>query len=122
MVFSIISTIGYDTVIHVIPAEVFPLNVKSIAMTSMNLFGGVVTFSSVRGYQVFKNLTGLCGVFWIFAVMCLLGAVFSYTVVPETKGKSLREIQMELQGSLYSEGDTVVKLMSNNEIKSELKT
>lgn len=103
VLFNIISTLGFDTLIFVVPAEIFPLNVKSVAMTSMNLFGAVITFIAVKGYQILKDWTGLYGVFWFFSTSALVGAMFSYAVVPETKGKSLREIQMELQGEMYEE-------------------
>lgn len=100
---TILSTIGYDTVVHLVAPEIFPLNVKSIAMTCTNLYVGVVTFVAIRGYQVVKDLTGLYGVFWFFGAACFAGAVFSYTILPETKGKSLREIQIELQSPLYEQ-------------------
>lgn len=118
--FSIISTIGYDTLIFVIPAEIFPLNVKSIAMTTMNLFGSIVVFFTIRGYQIVKDWTGLYGVFWVFGSMCLLGGVFSYFVVPETKGKSLREIQIELQGPLYEEECETVDITKLENVETGL--
>lgn len=101
--FCIMSTIGYDMLTFVIPAEIFPLNVKTIAMVSVNLYGGIVVFCIVKGYQIINDLTGYSGVFWFYGSMCLAGAIFSYCLVPETRGKSLRDIQMELQGSLYEE-------------------
>lgn len=108
--FSVVSTTGFDTLIYVVPAEIFPLNVKSIAMSSMNIFGSIVTFLTLRGYQIVNDLIGLYGVFWFFGGVCFAGAVFSYCIVPETKGKSLREIQIELQGSLYEEENETVDL------------
>lgn len=99
--FSIFSTIGFDTLLNVVPGEIFPLNIKSIAMTYMNLFGSLLACATIRGYQIVKDLTGLYGVFWFYATSCLVGALFTYCVVPETKGKSLRDIQIMLQGSLY---------------------
>lgn len=72
-------------------------------MTALNIFGGCATFVMVKGYQEVKDLSGLYGVFWFFAASSFVGSVFSYLVVPETKGKSLREIQMELQGVNYDD-------------------
>ncbi|KAJ8730227.1 hypothetical protein PYW07_017265 [Mythimna separata] len=102
---SMISTLGYDTVVFLILAEIFPLNVKSVAMTFQNILGGFLNFFSVKGYQQIKDLAGLTGVFWFYASITIIGAVFSFIMVPETKGKSLREIQVELQGALYDELD-----------------
>jgi len=36
---------------------------------------------------------GFHGLFWIYAVFSLCGSVFGYIYIPETKGKSLKEIE-----------------------------
>jgi uncharacterized membrane protein len=36
---------------------------------------------------------GVSGTFWIYAVMCLVTVVFVWRVTPETKGKTLEEIE-----------------------------
>lgn len=95
---NVISTMGFDSLVFVIPAEIFPINIKSKAMTSLNIFGGCLSFIIIKGYQEIKEFSGLYGVFWFFGSAALLGGIFSYFIVPETKGKSLAEIQMELQG------------------------
>lgn len=118
MLNSAVSILGYDTVNYVIPAEIFPLNVKSTAMTGLNLLISFLTFFYVRGYQVMKDFSGLHGVFWFFASFALAGAVFSYFVVPETKGKSLREIQLELKGEMYDEDIEKLRKDKEQEVKS----
>lgn len=111
---NIISTIGFQSILIVIPGELFPLNVKAVAMTSLSIFGGLLSFAVARGYQLLKDLLGLCGVFWIFAAVAFGGALFSLIFVPETKGKSLREIQVLLQGDLYeADQDVELKLVVN---------
>ncbi|CAH2268998.1 jg16022 [Pararge aegeria aegeria] len=92
-----ISTLGFNSIIGIISAEIFPLNIKTVAMTSLNVFGGCLGFSVAKSYQAINNVSGFYGVFWIFASSAFLGAIFSYIAVPETKGKSLREIQEILQ-------------------------
>lgn len=102
---SIVSTLGFSSIIFVVPAEIFPLNIKAVAMSSLSIFGGILGFIVAKGYQELKDLAGLCGVFWIYAGIAIIGAVFSFICVPETKGKSLVEIQMLLQGALYDDSD-----------------
>jgi predicted MFS family arabinose efflux permease len=36
---------------------------------------------------------GAAGTFWIYAAICALGFFFTYARLPETKGKSLEEIE-----------------------------
>lgn len=90
---NVIATMGFNAIIGVIQAEIFPLNVRAVAMTSLNILGGILGFIVPKCYQAIKNGSGLCGVFWIFSCVAFLGAIFSYFMVPETKGKSLHEIQ-----------------------------
>ncbi|XP_026725134.1 facilitated trehalose transporter Tret1-like isoform X1 [Trichoplusia ni] len=114
-----IAILGYDTLVFIIPAEIFPLNVKSVALTYFNMLGGITNFLSVKGFQEIKDLAGLTGVFWFYTITCIIGAVFTYFMVPETKGKSLREIQIELQGRYYDEANEKLnKLMPLEDIKS----
>lgn len=49
-----------------------------------------VTYPSIR------DLFGPSNCFLIFTFISLIGTIFSYYVVPETKGKSLAEIQKRL--------------------------
>jgi MFS family permease len=100
---SIISTLGFTTIIFVIVAEIFPMNIKVVAMSCMSIFGGILGFVAGKGYQELKNLVGLCGVFWVFAGIAIAGAIFTVMYVPETRGKSLAEIQVLLQGEHYND-------------------
>jgi uncharacterized membrane protein YobD (UPF0266 family) len=46
---------------------------------------------------------GLPVTFWLFAVVCIAGTIFTAVLVPETKGKTLEEIQLQLRGKKKSE-------------------
>lgn len=98
--------------------EIFPLNVKSVAMTSLNILGGCLGMVVAKGYELIKSISGLHGVFFFFAVVSFFGAIFSFFMVPETRGKTLKEIQVILQGELYdvSDADAITKkdLIKNN--------
>lgn len=98
---NVISTVGFNSLIYIIPAEIFPINIKAIAITCLNLFSAALGFGLGLGYQRVKDLCGLTTVFWIFATFAFSGGVFSYIFVMETKRKDLREIQAELQGDKY---------------------
>ncbi len=55
---------------------------------------------------MFPILVGAIGQgnsFWVFAVLTLLAIIFVYFLVPETKGRSLDQIQQELvqEAKLY---------------------
>lgn len=57
----------------------------------------------------------MTGVFWIFGSIAFIGGVFAYFFVPETKRKSLREIQVELQGQMHDEaGEKLYQALKNS--------
>merc|ERR1712179_671681 len=83
---------GYGTLIWVVTAEMLPPHVRSLA----NSF--IICFSFIIGFVISKTFVDLIvalnasGTFWFYATNCLVGAVFTVVVVPETKGKSVEEI------------------------------
>lgn len=114
---TIISNIGFNSVVGVVPAEIFPMNVKAVAMTSLNVLGGLLGFAVARGYQLVKDSLGLSGVFFLFAGVTFCGAAFTDLCVPETRGKSLVEIQLMMQGPAYCDD----KVLNNGRMeRSEL--
>lgn len=118
---NVISTLGFNSLIFIIPAEIFPMNVKAIAMTCLSLFSSAVAVIISLMYQRIKDLCGLTAIFWIFAGFAFGGSVFSAFWVTETKGKHLRDIQVELQGD-GGDPDTVAHILekaetSNNDDK-----
>lgn len=113
---NVVSTLGFNSVIGLVQAEIFALNIKAVAFTSICIFGGLLNFIVTRSYQVFLDLSGLCGVFWILGLFAISGAIFSFFIVPETRGKSLREIQITLQGGLYELDAASVPLNNVHEV------
>lgn len=101
---NVISTFGFSSLIHVIPAEIFPINVKAVAFTCISLFGSALGVLTGMTYQEIKDLGGLTAVFWLYAGFAFGGSAFSYFFVIETKGKCLTVIQKELQGVNYAAG------------------
>ena len=80
----------------VLLAEIFPNRVRAVAM-------GVSTFALWTGcssltytFPLLNNSLGSYGTFWIYSAVCLFGFVFITTLLPETKGKSLEELEKEL--------------------------
>ena len=73
--------------------EIFPAHVRGrgVALATAVNWGSAFLVS-----QFFLTLVGAIGsaaTFWLFAAFCALGWVWIYFRVPETKGKSLEEIQ-----------------------------
>ncbi|XP_068083535.1 facilitated trehalose transporter Tret1-2 homolog [Anabrus simplex] len=101
-------TMGIGTIPNVIMGEIFPTNVKGIAVAFNTMLDGmgvtVITIVyQVRLHYESVDAFGLYVVFWGLAVLAALSTVFVASVVPETKGKTLRQIHHELSPSTKRE-------------------
>lgn len=74
-------------------SEIFPFSVRGIGMSIGSLahwgFNAVIAFTFLK----LINAVGIAGTFWIYAAICLGGAIWGYYFIPETKGKSLESIE-----------------------------
>lgn len=91
--------VGLALVPTLMLGELFPANVKGNAMCLNNIVAGVVTLILTKVFQLLVSNYGLFVPFAYFAVCCALGVIYSYLFVPETRGKSLDEIQQYLKGA-----------------------
>lgn len=83
-------------------SEIFPTSVKGYALGMADSTS--VIFGTIAS-KIFHGLTenlGMYSAFWCFSAMAFCGTCLIYAVVPETKGKTLDEIQLELTKSSKS--------------------
>ena len=83
----------------VILAEIFPNRIRGVAMSAANLSLWFSAYLTTQFFPVFCGAFGLHVMFAVFAVVCVLINVFVACFVPETKGRSLEEIEILLVGS-----------------------
>ena len=94
--YELIIALGLNPLSYMMLGELFPTNVKGAAVSLANIWASLLAFFVSKMYQVISDSCGVYTSFGWFAVSCFLGIVFILFVVPETKGKSLLEIQEEL--------------------------
>jgi SP family galactose:H+ symporter-like MFS transporter len=77
-------------------AEIFPLAVRGRAMSLATIsnwgFNLIVTIT----FLSLIALLGPSGAFLVYAVLTIVAFVFTMRLVPETKGRSLEEIEASL--------------------------
>ncbi|XP_031348940.1 facilitated trehalose transporter Tret1-like isoform X2 [Photinus pyralis] len=95
-VFFIVFSLGFGPIPWMISSELFPSEIKSVASSAAGTFNWFIAFLITKFYLSLKNAVGGDVTFYIFSVISLIGTIFCVFVVPETKGKSLEEIQREL--------------------------
>lgn len=80
----------------VVIAEIFPNPIRgaamSVAVTALWLACFLLTFT----FPMLNEHLGAAGTFWLYAVICVLGLGFISRRLPETKGKSLEELEKQL--------------------------
>ncbi|RPI26587.1 MAG: MFS transporter [Acidobacteria bacterium] len=80
----------------VIIAEIFPNRIRgaamSVAVTALWLACFILTFT----FPVLNKNFGPAATFWLYAGVCVAGFLFIRLRLPETKGKTLEEIEREL--------------------------
>jgi sugar porter (SP) family MFS transporter len=79
----------------VVISEIFPNKIRgraaSLATSTLWTSTLIVTFT----FLTMVHALGVTGTFGIYAVLCVVTFVFIWTMVPETKGKTLEQIQRE---------------------------
>jgi len=94
---------GYGTLIWVVIAELLPPKVRAIGNAFIICFGFILGFIVSKTFVDLTISIGASGTFWLYAGVCLLGSIFTFFCVPETKGKSIEEIQRMFTKSLNNE-------------------
>lgn len=94
--YEVMVALGIGTLPYVLLGELFPTNVKGPAVACGIIVGSLFAFAVGLGYQAVNAIAGIHTTFWIFSVCCALGTIFVFWLTPETKGKTLEEIQREL--------------------------
>lgn len=80
----------------VLLAELFPNRIRGAAMAISVFTLWVTCWALAQVFPVMNESLGPAGSFWVFGVICLAGFFYILKVLPETRGKSLEEIEREL--------------------------
>ncbi len=82
----------------VLISEIFPNRIRgtaiSVAVSSLWIACFLLTYT----FPLLERAIGMGNTFWIYAGICAAGFVFTRALVPETKGKSLEDIERQLVG------------------------
>jgi SP family arabinose:H+ symporter-like MFS transporter len=84
---------SYGPVIWVLLSEIFPAKMrgKAMSLATFSLWIGTAVVGQLT--PVFLEKLGPAGTFWLFALLTIPALYLAIFVIPETKGKSLEEIE-----------------------------
>ncbi|HVM48449.1 MAG TPA: sugar porter family MFS transporter [Candidatus Acidoferrum sp.] len=83
-------------VVWVIIAEIFPNRIRGTAMSIAVGFLWIACFLLTYTFPIFNAVLGASVTFWIYAGICCVGFAMVLARLPETKGKTLEQIEKEL--------------------------
>ncbi|XP_072383611.1 facilitated trehalose transporter Tret1-like [Diabrotica undecimpunctata] len=100
MSYLLFASIGISVIPTLMLGELYSASIKSKAMTILIIIYGMGNFLTTTIFYQLNTLLGFYAPFLLFAVSNTICAILSRYIIPETKGKTLEEIQLILKGSL----------------------
>ena len=80
-------------IVWVVMAEIFPTRMRGSAMAIATVILWVSDFAVTLSFPVIADRLNESTAFWLYAAMCAVDFVFMLAFLPETKGKTLEEIE-----------------------------
>jgi MFS transporter, SP family, galactose:H+ symporter len=74
-------------------AEIYPLKIRGRAMSTATMVNWGTNLIVAITFLSIIHILGASGTFWLYGLISIVALLFVYFRVPETKGKSLEEIE-----------------------------
>lgn len=95
-VYIVAFSLGLGPIPWVLVAEIFTTEAKAIASSMTGSTSWLIAFFVTKFFSNIRDLIGIGETFFVFAGFSAICAIFVWTMVIETKGKSFNEIQKSL--------------------------
>jgi len=80
----------------VVISEIFPNRIRGAAMSVAVTALWIACFILTYTFPMLNARLGSAGTFWLYAAICVAGLAFIFFKLPETKGKTLEQIERDL--------------------------
>ncbi len=80
----------------VVISEIFPNRIRGAAMSVAVSSLWIACFILTYTFPLLNKGLGPAGTFWLYASICVIGFAFIFFRLPETKGKTLEDIERQL--------------------------
>lgn len=89
-------SISLAPLLWVLLSEIFPTRIRGAAISIGALAHWVGNFTLTYFFPAIKENLGWANNFWLYGAICLFGLLVIWRVLPETKGKTLEQLEKEL--------------------------
>ncbi|RZC37799.1 facilitated trehalose transporter Tret1 [Asbolus verrucosus] len=94
IMYVVTSMVGLLPIPWTMTAELFPIEIRGVAHSIAYSMANVLMFTAVQNYENLKAaFGGVAGIQFFFAVVSIVGMVYTFVFVPETHRKKLTEIE-----------------------------
>ncbi len=89
--------IGMGPVFWLLISEIYPLRVRGASMSVATAANWLANFAVGLTFLLLIGALGRPGTFWLYALVGVAAIAFSWRLVPETKGRTLEQIEATSQ-------------------------
>ena len=94
--------IGLGPVFWLVLSEIYPLSIRGRAMSIGTAANWSVNLIVAMTFLTLTQVLGSAATFWLYGIVSVGAWLFAFFLVPETKGKTLEEIQAHWQAGKRS--------------------
>lgn len=98
LLFMVGFSVGYANIPFLLMGELLPVRQRSVLSSVAGSFNLGTMFTVIKTYPQLRHAMGTHGTFWLYSALCLASCVFVALLLPETKGKTLDEIESHFEG------------------------
>ncbi|KAG8331300.1 hypothetical protein J6590_044292 [Homalodisca vitripennis] len=115
LLYVLTSNVAYSSIFWAVMGEVFPTSVRGVANGIATSFGYFVTFLAIKFYTLLERSFSSLQLFLFFAGSGTVGSLLLFFFLPETRGKTLLEIEDYFKGT----SESVVSSKTNMDTASK---
>jgi SP family galactose:H+ symporter-like MFS transporter len=84
---------GLGPIFWLLISEIYPLKIRGAAMSAVTVTNWGMNLVVAITFLTLVGVLGHAGTFWLYGIIAVGAWVFFYLLVPETKGKTLEQIE-----------------------------
>lgn len=90
--------LGFGPLVWAVMGEMYSPSIKEIGTSTSTCFNWFLAFLITKFFTNISSFLGSYAAFWLFSCCCIFAFLFTFFVLPDTQGLSLKEIQDLLNG------------------------